>query len=198
MIYEAYEACWSKTATAEQKRLVRGVEDRAVHEDWDRQHQSSHDRIDGRGYVWDGWRLAPDIIGEHGISLKFDVGGYLHDPIVKEGLFSRKSGSPLMLRCLTMTSKPKRAVEAEPCKGYRGSGCHWPENRHDKRLLPPAASKARRHGQPALVFQRQLYRCVPVGPRSRLGIRSAFICLAPERSGRRPAGLHAERVRLRL
>ena len=125
-IYEAYKACWEKAATAEQKRLVRGVEDRAVHEDWDRQHQSSRDRIIGRGHVWEGWRLAPDIIGEHGISLKYDVGGRLHLPFVKTGLISRQSGSPLMLRCLTMTAKPKRAVKADPEKGIKAQAAEGP------------------------------------------------------------------------
>lgn len=125
-IYEAYEACRAKTATPEQKRLVRGVEDRAVHEDWDRQHQSSRDRIIGRGHVWEGWRLSPDIIGEHGISLKFDVGGYLHLPFVKEGLISRQSESPLMLRCLTMTAKTKRAVKADPAKGIVAQDAEGP------------------------------------------------------------------------
>jgi hypothetical protein len=125
-IYEAYQACLAKTATAEQKRLVNGVEDRAVHEDWDRQHQSSRDRIIGRGHVWEGWRLEPDIIGANGISMKYDVAGHLHLPFVKKDLFSRESGSRLMLRCVTMTAKPKRAVKADPEKKIAAQDAEGP------------------------------------------------------------------------
>jgi hypothetical protein len=126
IIYESYEACRTKTATAEQRRLVNGVEERAVFEDYDRQHQSSRDRIIGRGLMWEGFRLAPDIIGEHGISLKFDVGGHLHLPFDSPGLISRESGSPLMLRCLTMTAKAKRSIKANPDKGIEARDAAGP------------------------------------------------------------------------
>lgn len=115
-IYEAYEACLAKTSTPEQARLVKNIDDRAHFEDFDRQRQSSRDRIQDRGYVWDGWRLAPDVIGSNGISLKYDVGGHLHLPFVVHDLPSRTSGSPLMLRCLTMTAKPVRGIKANPKK----------------------------------------------------------------------------------
>jgi len=116
-IKAAYAACEAKTQTRAQARIVNDIEDRGRFEDFDRQHQSSHDRAFGRGYVWDGWRLAPDIIGRNSIPMKYDVGGRLHLPFVSTGLNSRKSESSLMKRCLTMTAKAKRAVKADPEKG---------------------------------------------------------------------------------
>lgn len=128
----AYKACNNKTQTAAQARIVNDVENRARFEDWDRQHQSSYDRIEGRGHVWNGWRLAPDIIGANGISLKYDVGGRLHLPFRKRGLISRQSGSPLLLRCLTMTAKPKRAVKADPKKGIMAQDAEGPRTGMEK------------------------------------------------------------------
>jgi hypothetical protein len=130
-IVEAYEACAAKTQTPEQARLVRGIVDRAHFEDWDRQHQPSGDRYAGRGYVWEGWRLAPDITS-NGIPMKYDVGGRLHLPFVKKGFISRQSGSPLMLRCLTMTAKTKRAVKANPKKGIVAQDAEGPRTGMEK------------------------------------------------------------------